>query len=67
MFILAVSLQGLALFFDKSLAIAISGIGMLILLVYLSKWAFLDPLKSSWSRYKAHRNELLTKIKNSDQ
>jgi hypothetical protein len=66
MFILAVSLQGIALFFDKHWAIAISGLGMLILIVYLSKWAFIDPLKSSWSRYKAHRNALLTKIKNSD-
>jgi len=41
--------------------------GMFLLLVVFFKWFMLDPLKSSWTRYKAHRNGLLTTIKDSDK
>jgi dolichyl-phosphate-mannose--protein O-mannosyl transferase len=39
--------------------------GMFLLLVVFFKWFMLDPLKSSWSRYKEQRNSLLTTIKDS--
>ena len=39
--------------------------GMFLLLVVFFKWFMLDPLKSSWSRYKQQRNSLLTTIKDS--
>lgn len=34
---------------------------------YLTKWAVWDNFKSSWAKYKQHRNELLTTIKESDK
>ena len=39
--------------------------GMFLLLVVFFKWFMLDPLKSSWARYKEQRNSLLTTIKDS--
>lgn len=41
--------------------------GMSILLVVCSKWFVIDPLMTSWSRYKEQRNTLLTTIKDSDK
>jgi dolichyl-phosphate-mannose--protein O-mannosyl transferase len=41
--------------------------GMFLLLVVFFKWFMLDPLKSSWSRYKEQRNSLLTTIKDSHE
>jgi len=40
-------------------------VGMTLLLVVFFKWFVLDPLKSSWARYKEQRNQLLTTIKDS--
>ena len=34
---------------------------------YLTKWAVWDAFQSSWAKYKEHRNELLTTIKESDR
>jgi hypothetical protein len=39
--------------------------GMFLLLVVFFKWFMLDPLKTSWARYKEQRNSLLTTIKDS--
>jgi hypothetical protein len=39
--------------------------GMFLLLVVFFKWFMLDPLKTSWARYKELRNSLLTTIKDS--
>lgn len=33
---------------------------------FMFKWAVVDTFKSSWTKYREHRNELLTTIKNSD-
>ena len=41
--------------------------GMTLLLVVTFKWFVWDGLKASWTRYKEHRNTLLTTIKNSDK
>jgi hypothetical protein len=42
-------------------------IGMILLLIVFFKWFVLDPLKTSWLRYKEQRNSLLTTIKDSDK
>ena len=39
--------------------------GMILLLIVFFKWFVLDPLKTSWTRYKEQRNSLLTTIKDS--
>ena len=41
--------------------------GMVLLLIVFFKWFMLDPLKTSWTRYKEQRNSLLTTIKESDK
>ena len=41
--------------------------GMSILLLVCTKWFVIDPLMTSWARYKEQRNTLLTTIKNSDK
>lgn len=40
---------------------------IVIFAFYMTKWAVWDAFRSSWAKYKAHRNELLTTIKTSDQ
>jgi dolichyl-phosphate-mannose--protein O-mannosyl transferase len=42
-------------------------VGMILLLIVFFKWFMLDPLKTSWTRYKEQRNSLLTTIKESDK
>ena len=42
-------------------------VGMILLLIVFFKWFVLDPLKTSWTRYKEQRNTLLTTIKDSDK
>jgi hypothetical protein len=42
-------------------------VGMILLLIVFFKWFMLDPLKTSWTRYKEQRNSLLTTIKDSDK
>jgi len=37
-----------------------------IFFVYTFKWAVWDGVRDSWTKYKAHRNQLLTTIKNSE-
>jgi len=37
-----------------------------IFFVFTFKWAVWDGFQASWTKYKAHRNQLLTTIKNSD-
>ena len=41
--------------------------GMILLLIVFFKWFVLDPLKTSWARYREQRNSLLTTIKDSDK
>ena len=42
-------------------------VGMILLLIVFFKWFVLDPLKTSWARYREQRNSLLTTIKDSDK
>lgn len=41
--------------------------GLAILFAIFLKWFVWEPLQESWRKYRAHRNELLTKIKMSDK
>lgn len=34
---------------------------------YITKWCVWDVFHASWTKYKQHRNELLTTIKRSDE
>jgi Sec-independent protein secretion pathway component TatC len=38
-----------------------------IFFFFTAKWLVWDAFKASWAKYKTHRNELLTTIKQSDQ
>lgn len=42
-------------------------VGMSIIGGYMTKWFVIDPIKESWLKYKLHRNQLLTTIKDSDR
>lgn len=42
-------------------------IGFAIWLAIFVKWFVWDSFKSSWAKYRQHRNELLTTIKESDR
>jgi hypothetical protein len=42
-------------------------IGLAILVAIFLKWFVWEPVQASWSKYRIHRNELLTKIKTSDK
>jgi Na+-driven multidrug efflux pump len=67
MFVFAMFLQGAGWGMSSGLGMYVSGLGAGIILSYLLKWIVWDGLKSSWSKYKSHRNELLTTIKESDK
>lgn len=65
MFVFSMFLQGVALPMSKPWDLAVSGLGLTIILAYLLKWMVWDGVKTSWAKYKTHRNELLTTIKDS--
>ncbi len=48
-----------------SIASNMNAIGMSLLVIVFFKWFVWDMVKASWTRYKEHRNELLTTIKDS--
>lgn len=41
--------------------------GLAILFAIFLKWFVWEPVCDSWSKYRVHRNDLLTKIKMSDK
>lgn len=45
----------------------VGGTGILIVFGFMVKWFILDSIKASWNKYKQHRNELFTTIKESDR
>lgn len=68
MFIFAMFLQGLAIPMEnKDHALWVSGVGMAIVFGYILKWVVWDQIRASWAKYKQHRNELLTTIKNAGE
>lgn len=57
-----------ALFFigtDTGRYLNYTGMGLLVFV--FSKWFIWDMISYSWTKYKQHRNELLTTIKTSDE
>lgn len=67
MFMFAMFLQGVGWGMGGDYGIYITGIGIVIVFGYMLKWFVWDSILSSWTKYKSHRNELLTTIKNSDK
>ena len=63
MFILAMLLQGFGWGLGGDQGLWFSGVGMAIVIGYMLKWCVWDQIRSSWAKYRAHRNELLTTIK----
>ncbi len=57
---MAISAEGWAKFIILTVPVAIFGF-------YLTKWMVWDTFKSSWAKYKEHRNSLLTTIRTSDE
>ncbi len=66
-FILAAFLQGVGWTLGGQWGPWIALAGAMIILGFLLKWCVWDAIKSSWAKYKQHRNELLTTIKTSDE
>jgi len=64
-FILAMTLQLVSIPLSSPYNLYAAGIGMTIIVAFLAKWIFWDSMRASWAKYKAHRNELLTTIKDS--
>ena len=65
MFIFAMFLQGASWGMGKDMGIYVSGLGLAIIAGYILKWCVWDGIKASWAKYKSHRNELLTTIRDS--
>lgn len=65
MFIFALFLQGISLGLQEPYNFWILRLSVAIILFFFVKWAVWDGVKSSWAKYKDHRNKLLTTIKTS--
>lgn len=67
LFMFAMFLQGLGWGMGGDYGWYVTITGMAIVLGYFLKWFVYDSMKASWSKYKEHRNELLTTIKHSEK
>lgn len=67
MFMFAMFLQGAGWGLGGDYGIYITSLGVIIVFSYIFKWFVYDSMKASWNKYKEHRNELLTTIKNSEK
>lgn len=67
MFIFAMFLQGLGWTLGGQWGPWVAVAGAVIILAYIVKWLIIDNIKQSWAKYKQHRNELLTTIKQSHE
>lgn len=67
LFVFAMLLQVVGMFIPGTAGNAVWGIGFAVILYFIAKWFIWDTVKSSWQKYKSHRNELLTTIKDSDK
>jgi hypothetical protein len=65
MFMFAMFLQGAGWGMGRDIGLYVSGLGMGIIVSYILKWCVWDGIRSSWAKYKSHRNELLTTIRDS--
>jgi len=67
MFILAMFLQGLGWGMGGDYGIWVTGVGVAIVFGFMIKWFVLERIQENWTKYKQHRNSLLTTIKTSDE
>ena len=66
-FFLAIFLNFGSILFPDPYHWWINGAGMAIVCFFMLKWFVWDQLVVSWNKYKEHRNELFSTIKESDQ
>jgi len=66
-FIFAIAIQAISWLFPLPVGLYLSSFGVAIILGFIFKWAIWDTARSSWTKYKAYRNELLSTIKNSEK
>lgn len=67
LFIVAMLLQLIGWVIPGTAGMITALLGFSIVMFYLLKWFIWENIKTSWAKYKSHRNELLTTIKESDQ
>ena len=67
MFVLGAVFLGAGASASDSLRPYLLAVPIVIVFGYSFKWMVWDGIKSSWAKYKDHRNQLLTTIKTSDQ
>lgn len=67
LFILAMILQTIGWFIPGTTGMIVSAAGFGIVMFFLIKWFVWEQISASWTKYKQHRNELLTTIKTSDE
>ena len=67
LFIAGMLLQIIGWFVPGTAGLFVSGLGLGIIFGHILKWFVWDSAKASWEKYKQHRNELLTTIKDSDK
>ena len=67
MFIFAMFLQGVGWTLGGEYGQYPVVLGIAIVFGYLFKWAVVDTVQNSWHKYKQHRNQLFSTIKESDE
>ena len=66
LWIVAMFFMGMGLSAEGWAKIVVMSVPAAIFGFYVIKWIFWDTVRSSWLKYKEHRNHLLTTIRNSD-
>ena len=66
-FIVAIVFNFGSLVFSEPYNYYVNGCGIAIIGFFFVKWAVIDNFTRSWNKYKEHRNELFSTIKESDQ
>ena len=64
-FIFSSFFLGAALVAEPPYVFYFSLVPMVVVTMFMIKWAIIDGTRSAWARYKKERNELLDTIKNS--
>ena len=67
LFIVAMIVQVIGWFIPGTAGMIVSGMGFSVIVYFILKWFVWDRIAENWSKYKSHRNELLTTIKESDK
>jgi hypothetical protein len=67
LWIVAMFFMGMGLSAEGWAKIVIMSVPVTIFGFYIVKWVFWDTVRSSWLKYKEHRNQLLTTIRSSHE